>query len=492
LLTLGLVVLLAACSSSPPRNEAALDARLRDLIIVQSLTGDPSLGRDLPQIGDPLAQLGKQLFYSKALSGNMDVACVSCHHPLLGGGDGLTLPIGVDAVEPDVLGPGRSHPSGVPNVARNAPTTFNIGLWDAVQFHDGRVESLDKPAGQGGAGPRGIHTPDAPPGMADPQAGADLTAAQSRFPVTSVSEMRGAAVAAHRSNRSVRSYLCARLGDYGPAAGELSGSTWQAEFAAVFGPDPQPQSLITDDRIAAALSAFQRSQLFVNTPWRAYVQGDNAALTPAAKRGALLFLQTAQQGGAGCAVCHRGDFFTDEQFYALAMPQVGLGKQDDPYYERADVQANDFGRWYATFDEQDRYRFRTPTLLNVAVTGPYGHDGAYATLEGVIRHHLDPAAALANYDPTQLDPGVLTTHTATYGATALARLEQDRRAGVLPLPVQRLTAGEIADLVAFLAALTDPCVQDAACLAPWLPGSADADPDGLRLVARFITPDDTP
>jgi len=488
-----LLSLLSGCVPfTLPDQQQDQDTLLRSVITAQGLTGDPSVGRELPEIDDPLAQLGKALFYTTALSGNMDTACATCHHPLLGGGDGLTLSVGVEALDPTLLGPGRSHSSGAPNVARNAPTTFNIGLWDAVQFHDGRVESLDKLPRQGGAGPRGIHTPDAPPGMADPQAGADLVAAQSRFPLTAVTEMRGTTVAAYRPNRTLRAYLCARLGDYGPAAGELPGSGWPAEFAAVFGPATSPQSLITDARIAAALSAFQRSQLFVDTPWRAYVQGDSTALSPAAKSGALLFLQTPEQGGAGCVLCHRGDFFTDEQFHALAVPQVGIGKQDDPYYQRADVQAEDFGRWYATFAEQDRYRFRTPTLLNVAVTAPYGHDGAYATLEGIVRHHLDPAAALASYNPAQLDAGVASQLTAAYGAKALAKLEQDRRSGALLLPTAALSDSQIDDLLAFLAALTDSCVQDAACLAPWLPDPATPDPDGLRLAAQFTAAEDTP
>ncbi|MDJ0919320.1 MAG: cytochrome c peroxidase, partial [Woeseiaceae bacterium] len=63
------------------------------MIAAQGLTGDPTTGRDLPSINDPLAQLGKLLFFSKSLSGDFDTACASCHHPALGGGDGLALPV---------------------------------------------------------------------------------------------------------------------------------------------------------------------------------------------------------------------------------------------------------------------------------------------------------------------------------------------------------------------------------------------------------------
>ena len=122
---------------------------------------------------------------------------------MLGGGDDLPLPIGVQAEAPDLLGPGRFHSlahvindgggeyDGGPTVPRNAPTTFNIALWDQVLFHDGRVESLGKTAGVNGDDGSGIRTPDSAFGVADTNSGANLTAAQARFPVTSPEEMKG-------------------------------------------------------------------------------------------------------------------------------------------------------------------------------------------------------------------------------------------------------------------------------------------------------------
>jgi DNA-binding CsgD family transcriptional regulator len=69
---------------------------------------------------------------------------------------------------------------------------------------------------------------------------------------------------------------------------------------------------------AMGIGASQSSQIFTETPWRAYVEGDNAAIDAAAKRGALLFLRDAKQGGADCASCHAGDFFTDEASSSIA------------------------------------------------------------------------------------------------------------------------------------------------------------------------------
>ncbi len=454
-----------------------LDAALREVVAVRGLTGDPSAGRDLPGIDDPVAQLGRKLFFTKALGGDMDTACVTCHHPLLGGGDGLPLSIGVGAHEPDLLGPGRTHASGKSNVPRNAPTTFNSGLWDQVLFLDGRVESLGKTPGRNGADGLGIRTPDSTFGAPDPQAGDNLVMAQSRFPLTSAAEMRGATFEAQQPNAVVRAHLCERLGDFGAGHGELAHTAWLTEFQAAFDSDAEAEALITDANMSAAIAAYERSQLFVDTPWRAYVAGDEDAITDSAKRGALLFFRPEAQGGANCASCHSGDFFTDEQFHTLAVPQIGPGKGDGAFKD------GDFGRFRESGRPEDLFAFRTPTLLNVEVTGPYGHSGAYATLEDIVRHHLGPAAAIASYDVAPLSPGVDVTHWEDNTQAALSKLIDDRRLGRKTIPDIALRDDQVADVVSFLRALTDPCVTDPACLAAWVPGGDEGGPDGLGLQA---------
>lgn len=73
------------------------------------------------------------------------------------------------------------------------------------------------------------------------------------------------------------------------------------------------------------------------------------------------------------------------------MPQIGPGNIAC-YNGHAD-----FGRELITSDPSDRYNFRTPPLRNVALTAPYGHDGAYPNLRQVINHHLDPINSFNNY-----------------------------------------------------------------------------------------------
>jgi len=447
------LALAGLCACSGASDDSAADSALRPVIQAHGLRGDPALGRDLPNIEDPLAQLGLKLFFSKSLGGDRDSACVSCHHPALGGGDALAQSIGVGADEPDLLGPGRTHPDGDLTVPRNAPSTFNLALYDEGLFWDSRVEVLEE---------GGIRTPDSDFGTADEDAGQSLSEAQSRFPVTSAEEMRGFDFASGENNAEVRAALERRLTEDG---------RWGSEFDAVFG---SPEA--TYARLAEAIGAYEDSQTFTGTPWRAYVEGDNAAITETAKQGALLFFRGVEEGGFDCASCHAGDFFTDESFHAVAAPQIGRGKGDGL------TGTHDHGRARETSDRNDRFSFRTPTLLNVSATGPYFHSGAYEDLADVVRHHLDPKAALERFDPQSVPTADArdfvrnTQATVDFLEVSGHGIESFRD----PLDYTEL---EVEALVAFLETLTDPCTLDRGCLSPWLADPERDDVDGHLLVA---------
>ncbi len=463
--------------------QSRLDAELRAEILRHGLTGDPSIGRNLPSINDPLAQLGMELFFTKGLGGDMNVACATCHYPTLGGGDALSVGVGVDAVVEDLVGPGRSHAAGSPNydggptIPRNAPTTFNMGMWDEVMFLNGRIESLGKTPGANGDDGQGITSPDVGFPQSDPRCPTNLPMAQARFPTTSMDEMKGFTFEFGNFPQPTREHLAARIGDYGIGAGEMPYSDWLDAFRVAFN-DPlgTAQDLITEQNIAIAMGEYERSQVFVANPWSEYVAGDDLAIDDDAKRGALLFLRPTAGGGADCASCHGGDFFTDEKFYVVAMPQVGRGQSVNIGHTL------DVGRFLVDGLPQHLYAFRTPSLLNVAETGPWSHAGGYTSLEAVVRHHLNPAEALQNYDFNQLAPDVQTQDTVANTTLALQQLYWCRSNGFPTVVDQSLSQKQIDQLISFLHALTDPGVTDPAVIRQWIPSGADR--DGLRLYAH--------
>jgi len=498
-------------ASGTPRiaaSKISLDTRLRALVGETDWRRLSEARERAPAANDPIVRLGRTLFFSQALGGGLDTACASCHHPLLGGGDGLALPIGVDARVPERLGPGRRHAwrhqgaadpraDGGPNVPRNANTVFNVSLYRRALFHDGRVALLgERPSD-------GILTPDSLPGRPDPRAGSSLLAAQARFPIVSPAEMRGFRFEPNALPGEVRRHIAARLRGDGKAVGELTRPRWVEAFRRAYADrTTPPERLVTFARVTEALAAYERALVFVDSPWLAYVSGDDSALSPAAKRGALLFFGEppgAPDGpsAAGCARCHRGPTFSDEAFHVLAVPQFGRGRGPKQV---------DLGRYSVTLDERDRYAFRTPSLLNVSVTAPYGHDGAFPTLASVIRHHLSPERSLAAFDftdtPAHRDAraglaaggqsardGVrfVYPYAERNSRAALATLEGTRGDERRRLPEVALDPREIADLEAFLESLTDPCTREPACLEPWLPDPADPGPGGMLLHARIAT-----
>lgn len=452
------------------------DQRLSELLAQQNITGDPTTGLELPGIDDPLSQLGMKLFYTTSLGGEMDSACVSCHHPTLGGTDRLSLGVGVEALEPDLLGPGRKHISGEFTVPRNAPTTFNSALYRQSLFWDSRVSQL------GG----GIRTPESQWAIPDQAAGDTLLEAQARFPITSAEEMRTHQFEHGSTNSTVRNHLAARLGGYDGgfnAQTELDNNNWLQEFQTAFGSSLTADQLVTYDNIAVALASYEASQVFVNSPWKRYVDGDPNAISNAAKRGAILFFTDKENGGAHCSACHTGDLFSDELQQLVAFPQIGPGKGDGANGD------DDFGFERETNNRNDRYRFRTPSLLNISMTAPYGHTGAYQTLEQVVRHYDDQQNALTFFDNNNWCRPISTDNTKTCDSlfpnaktntnnviTEINNQSNDEES----IEGINLDDNQISQIVEFLETLTDPCTSDRNCLAPWIP-AATAGPDGNQL-----------
>lgn len=469
-------------TSTPDQEPTAQDLAIRTIIENFNIDAE-IITAHLPDISEDLPQLGMKLFYSQSLGGAFDSACVTCHHPTLGGGDNLSLPVGVGAVSPELLGPGRTHESGLPEVPRNAPTVFNAGLWDTGLFLDSRVESIGKETDTNGS-MSGIRTPDSDYLIADLNAGQNLTAAQARFPVTSTEEMKTAEFEPGSDNETIRNHLAARIGDYGIGEGELETNDWLAEFQQALGSTGTAETLVTFDNIALALGEYERSMVFIQSPWREYVDGDLDALTEQEKSGAQLFFTSAEDGGAGCAACHNGKLFSDGRHHNVAFPQAGPGK--------GDTNDDDFGRERETGNTDHRYQFRTASLLNIAQTAPYGHSGSYQTLEEVVRHYVNPRQAIDDFFDRGGICGVpqfqevnnclsLYPNNEDNSALALDKLNSDRQDGSSLFTSPRLNNNEVMALVAFLEALSDPCVTNRECLSDWIPDNTNTGPDGQQL-----------
>jgi cytochrome c peroxidase len=183
-----------------------------------------------------------------------------------------------------------------------------------------------------------------------------------------------------------------------------------------------------------------------DSPYDAFLRGEDGALSNSQVRGLSLFY-----GKAGCATCHSGPFQTDHDFHAIGVPQFGPGKGHGPGYA-------DHGRAAVTGDKADYYKFRTPSLRNVTLTAPYGHNGAYARLEDMVRHHLDPLTMLAEYT---VDYALLHDVQLTGSDTAaLEDFDEVLRLGMaVELDPVHLDDAEVAAILDFLAALEDPIAR---------------------------------
>lgn len=373
------------------------------------------------------ARIGQLLFYDKILSGNRNISCGTCHHHDHAGGDGLSLGIGEGGTG---LGPDRTVGDILKRVPRNASSLWNIGHNSVdVLFHDGRLEVSDQ-FGNGFDSPAEEWLP----------SGLDnIVAAQALFPLTAQFEMAG-----NTGENDVIGAVHDRIDNAWPILAKRVRTTpeYGRMFVQAFDHIDEP-SQVTIVEIGNALGAF------ITTEWRSYDSPYDAWLagTPlpdAAERGRVLFF-----GDAGCVACHSGPLFTDKGFYALGLPAFGPGRTR-PF----DPIPRDVGRMGETDLLSDAYRFKTPSLRNVALTAPYGHNGAYATLEGIIRHHADPEAARAAWTPDMAALPAAPRIAAVDFAIRQDSREMARQAARLDISPVAMSDAEVADIIAFLNALT--------------------------------------
>lgn len=390
-------------------------------------------------------RLGQLLFYDPILSGNKNISCATCHHPKLGTSDGVSLSLGEGGLG---LGSDRKpDPENLPEqrLPRNAPGLWNLGAEEfSVFFHDGRLEAdPDQPSG--------IRTP---LGSEMTQGFQSVLAAQAMFPVLSPDEMAG-----HYSENDVSQAVRMGLLSQPGGAWDIIGKRVAEvpDYAEAFS-EISPGKTIHFTDIANVIADFIAFEWRADaSPFDIAMQG-GAPLPDLAARGMELFY-----GKAGCSDCHAGWFQTDHAFHAIAMPQIGPGKA-----ARFEDHARDEGRFRVTGDVADAYAFRTPSLRNVTLTAPYGHNGAYADLGDVVRHHGDPVTFLQEYG---ISAAVLPELASAKDQNVLGNLDQMQSiADASTLVPKRLSEDDVTAILAFLKSLEDPAERL---------GVPDAVPSGL-------------
>lgn len=288
-------------------------------------------------------QLGRKLFFDRRLSANNTVSCAMCHIAEQGFAQNeLKTPVGVE---------GKS-------VRRNAPTIYNTAYLNRL-FHDGREISLEN---------------------------------QVWAPLLANNEM---------GNVSIGTVIerIRNLADYDDL------------FEQAFDQGPDVRT------IGMALASYERTLVSGGSPFdRWYFGKDKTAIDESARRGFTLF-----RGKARCVVCHTvtqefalltdNDFHnTGVGYYATMRPAVAEldvllapGRSErvetDLQVTTGTEQFCDLGRYEVTGIPADRWRYRTPSLRNVALTAPYMHDGSLSSLRDVLLFYNRGGVPNEDLDP---------------------------------------------------------------------------------------------
>ena len=271
-----------------------------------------------------------------------------------------------------------------------------------------------------------------PAGAQLPEGLNSVLAAQILFPLLARTEMAGdpeeneIGAAAQNNAREAWRLIAARV---------TANAEYREIFDAVYGGGKYDISHVVN-ALAAFVDVDFRAQ---NTAFDRYVSGDETALNDVQINGLQLFY-----GDAECSACHSGSLFSDQSFHSIGLPQFGPGMT-----RRFDPVARDVGRM-AVLGVVSAFG---NCIRNVTLTGPYGHNGAYATLESIVRHHLSPLKSLQQWEPKHANlPDVPWVSQIDFLVHDDKR-EMARIKSSVDIKPMTLADNEIDDLLAFLTAL---------------------------------------
>ena len=426
-------------------NPAVPDLSNRYLPIADWTTGDLTPGA----VATPVVQLGWHLYYETRLSGSdsdidmtgafaptsrkltcgqVGISCATCHDPVNAGSDVSSVPrhVSIGAGWYDV----------------NSQQTLNAARFP-VLYWNGRTDTLWAQAAQ------------------VMESGVSMNGHRMKtfWVITSLYRAAYDAVGFAAPSAAEIDALRARLGAAGPAFNGASIKAFHDQYASL---TPAEQHVVTAVHVnaAKAIAAYEWLLSSDGSPFDRFARegSDSTALTPAAVRGLKLFI-----GRASCIDCHATPLFSDGKFHNIGIPQTGdhvptLETCEDASCDCSEggvkpscLPSGAFGGRQKLLDPPAAQLFhrggefddsavaptppdptlpdprllgawRTPSLRDVALTGPYMHDGSLATLADVVWHYSE-------------GEGTPTLGTSELAPLALAERDRD-------------------DLLAFLQSLT--------------------------------------
>src|SRR5258705_8034984 len=368
ILNLSLILLLTICcvltvtQSRAKAEQDPIDQELSSRLSELGFTGriettlDERLGRHLDQ---RRANLGRLLWFDTIGGLNNDNTCAGCHSPTNGFGDTQSIAIGIE--NNGIVGPHRTGPRN----QRRTPMVINAAFFPTLMWNS-RFASLSGDPFDNGGGftfplPEGLSLSYLP----------QLLVAQAFIPPTERVEVAGFTFPG--DNFAIPAEVLNRL----------NGSVaYQKLFAEVF-PEVRNGAPIDFDMFGKVTAEFEFSLIFADAPIDRYARGLKNALTTDQKEGALLFF-----GKAECVACHKVSGESNERFstftqHVIGVPQIAPAAGDplagNVLFDGPD-RNEDFGLEQITGDANDRYKFRTSPLRNVAMQHAFFHNGAFTRL----------------------------------------------------------------------------------------------------------------
>ncbi len=308
---------------------------------------------------ETLVELGKTFFESKRLSLNGNISCKTCHLIKLGSADGIPNAVGVGSDghgSERLSGEGKIVPRNTLPLWGRGGSGFKTFFWDGkVDFSKGqKISQFGNKAPSIDPLIVAVHLPAVE--IREMLFEDSMVAELKNETTESANEIYGLITDISQRHEKEAIVQLAKL---------LKKKFSQIQFL----------------DIARSIAAFIRAKFHIkNTKFHNFLF-KGGKLSEDEVQGGLIFY-----GKGKCSNCHSGPYFADFEFHAIPFPQLGFGKNGFGV---------DYGRFNVTLNPNDLYKFRTPPLLNVTKTAPYGHSGSVKNLYEAIIYHFDPLKILS-------------------------------------------------------------------------------------------------